>query len=124
MPTATENNTVALTQEDTMPTAKDILTAARAIVSDPAGWTKDHAPNYNPFHPHLKAIDAFGAIYRAEYQATAPDFPHPTEQLTAIRRQATRLLLKATGARNFDTWHRNASHSEMLAAFDKAIATA
>ena len=101
-------------------TVKDVLVATRELLADPVRWTQgcmakdSEGTNVFPKAPEAVCWCLLGALHRI---ASGPEsfYLHDT---------ARRLVEKQSNGMVIGAFNDNATHNEVLAALDRAIATA
>jgi hypothetical protein len=109
----------------TAPVQKQVLINARALIADPAHWTRSvlactaAGDNIAWYDPSAAKWCAVGAIYRATY-----DLVGDPREATRIGKKVARSISPIWCCRSLMSINDLRGHKAVLAVFDKALAAA
>jgi hypothetical protein len=104
---------------------KQVLLDARALIADPARWTRSYLARNaagHPVHwcdPSATTWCAMGAIYRSAYELVGCK-----KEATRIGKEVARRLAPIWFCRSLMTLNDARGHAVVLARFDRALAAA
>jgi hypothetical protein len=98
--------------------ANECLVIARALIDAPERWTKGKYRDCDPITGHVKCRCAMGAVYSA-----SEAFPRTTSfDAVELAEQALIEAIPEGFLRGVEAYNDEATHAEVLALFDRAIA--